>query len=339
MFKGSRIFIIHLVSAFRLIIARSLFLGFLILSIFLPYVKITYYGEQKAYEDFWWYTSLRYSSESYVGSQQSAEWIVPQWFAIPIFALPFVLMYFGLKKRYAFDVGAIVFALFFCWMTLTPLLSPMSMGEGWNLIESEMLWGSYLALIGLVTYGVARIYLRGETIYLERDRVSPPENLEQQEVAQRIVILILALLSFVLPFAVEYRIHHYPEYKTAELSTIYYWFGNINQLSPFVFIFLPIVYLPLIMMWLGVKRTRLFTNGLRLFTVYWVWHILFFLKPFYVAEIGWSENIIAPTLGIVFFPATLLIYILLLLFKSARINMFLLKLGLKGTKVKTQTTT
>ncbi|MEM3054729.1 MAG: hypothetical protein QXM52_03365 [Candidatus Bathyarchaeia archaeon] len=290
--------------------ARSLVFSFLILSIFLPYVKITYYGEQETYEDFWWYTSLRYSSESNSGSQYLAEWVVPQWFAIPIFAFPFVLMYFGLKKRYTFDFGIIVFVLFFCWMTLPPLLSSMSMGEGWNLIRSEMLWGSYLALIGLLTYGVARIYLRGKAGYLERDRIPPPENLEQQEVAQRRVILILALLSFVLPFAVEYRIHHYLEYKTAELSTVYYWFGNINQPSPFVFIFLPIVYLPLIMMWLGMKRTMLFTNGLRLFTIYWVWHLLFFLKPFYVAEIGWSEQIIAPTFGIVFFPTTFLVYIL-----------------------------
>lgn len=248
------------------------------------------------------------------------------------FAFPFVLMYFGLKKRYAFDVGATVFTLFFCWMMLPPLLFPMSMGEGWNLIESEMLWGSYLALIGLFTYGVARICLRGETIYLEKDRIPPPENLEQQEVAQRMVVLILALLSFVLPFAVEYRIHHYLEYKTAELSTVYYCFGNINQLSPFIFIFLPIVYLPLIMMRLSVKRTRLFTNGIRLFTIYWVWHLLFFFKPFYVAEIGWGEHIIAPTLGIAFFPTTLLVYILLSLFSGARINMFLLKLGLKARK-------
>lgn len=331
-------------SSFRLVIIRSLVLCFLVLSIFLPYVKITYYGERIHGHVFWFY-SLCYESESYDGSQyNSAHWNV-EWYAMPIFVFPFVLMYFGLKKRYTFDLGVIVFALFLGWMTLPPLISPMSMGAGWDLIGSEALIGSYVATIALVVYGFTRLYLRGATGGLEADRIPPLESVEQSEVVKRRFILVLALLSFVLPFAVEYEIHHFLEYE-AVLDTMYHWFGKGFEFDtstgarlrfglplPFALLFLPMIYLPLMMMWLGVKRTKLFTNGVRLFTIYWVWHLLFFLQPPYVVEPGWRENIIAPTVGIVFFPTILLIYILSFLFKSTRVNRFLLESGLKGAKV------
>jgi len=328
-------------SVFRLVIVRSLVLCFLILSVFLPYVKVTYYGE-RIHEHVFWYTSLWRELETDAGSQyHSAQWNI-EWYAMPMFAFPFVLMYFGLKKRYTFDLGVIVYALFLGWMTLPPLISPMSMGAGWDLIESEALIGAYLATIVLVVYGVTRLFLRGATGGLEADRIPPPESVEQPDVVKRRFILVLALLSFVLPFAVEYKIFHDPEYETV-LSTVYYWFGRMVEFDtasgglrspfplPFSLLFLPIVYLPLIMMWLGMKRTRMFTNGVRLFTIYWVWHLLFFLQPFYVTRPR-HEHIIAPTVGIVFFPTILLIYTLSFLFKSQRINRFLLELGLKGAK-------
>ncbi len=328
-------------SVFRLVIVRSLVLCFLILSVFLPYVKVTYYGE-RIHEHVFWYTSLWRELETDAGSQyHSAQWNI-EWYAMPMFAFPFVLMYFGLKKRYTFDLGVIVYALFLGWMTLPPLISPMSMGAGWDLIESEALIGAYLATIVLVVYGVTRLFLRGATGGLEADRIPPPESVEQPDVVKRRFILVLALLSFVLPFAVEYKIFHDPEYETV-LSTVYYWFGRMVEFDtasgglrspfplPFSLLFLPIVYLPLIMMWLGMKRTRMFTNGVRLFTIYWVWHLLFFLQPFYVTRPR-HEHIIAPTVGIVFFPTILLIYTLSFLFKSPRINRFLLESGLKGAK-------
>lgn len=317
-------------SAFRLVIVRILILCFLILSIFLPYVKIMYYLERDflvherwSHERLLWYTTLEYTSleirsESYADSQYSADWTV-QWSMIPMFAFPFVLMYFGLKKRYTFDVGVIAFALFLGSVTLPPLMSPRSMGTGWDLIESEALIGSYAATITLAIYSVARPYLQGTIRGLEADDIPPPEDVEQSEVVKRKFILILALLSFVLPFAVEYKIYHYPEDRTAGLSTVYYWFGDLVNFPlgfPFPLFFLPIVYLPLIMMWLGMKRTKLFNNGVILYTIYWFWHLLFFLEPFYVTM--WREHITAPTLGIVFFPTILLIYISSVFFKSAR---------------------
>ncbi|MDH5793672.1 MAG: hypothetical protein OEZ18_03805 [Candidatus Bathyarchaeota archaeon] len=327
--------------AFRLVIVRSLVLCFLILSVFLPYVKITYYGEH-TFENVFWYSSLWHQLETDAGSlYHSAQWNV-EWFAMPIFAFPFALMYFGLKKRYTFDLGVIVYALFLGWMTLPPLISPMSMGAGWILIESEALIGSYIAPIVLVVYGVARLFLQGVTGGLEADRIPPPESVEQPDVVKRRFILVLALLSFVLPFAVEYKIFHDPEYEPV-LYTVHYWFGKMVEFDtasgglrfpiplPVSLLFLPVMYLPLIMMWLGMNRTRMFTNGVRLFTIYWAWHLLFFLQPFYVT---WPlhEDIIAPTVGIVFFPTILLIYILSFFFKSARINRFLLELGSKGAK-------
>jgi hypothetical protein len=296
-------------------------------------VKITYYGE-RIQEHFWWYIGLSYESESYAGSQFSSNWKV-QWFAISMFAFPLVLMYFGLKKRYSFDVGVIVFALFFGWLTLPPLISPMSMGAGWDAITSEAQIGSHVATMVLITYGVARLYLRGTIADLEADRIPPPKIEEQSEVMRRRTLLILALLSFVLPFAVDYRIHHLPEHTMAELSMVYYWFGNIAKSHLGLYLlFLPIIYLPLLMMWLGMNRPGLFTNGVRLFTIYWIWHLLFFLKPSYIAEEGWSEKIVAPTVGIVFFPTVLLLYIISFSFKSPRINRFLLESGLKGVKAK-----
>ena len=332
-------------SAFSLVIVRSLVLCFLVLSVFLPYVKITYYyyNNDQIFENVWWYTGLGYESESYAGSQHSVDWHI-QWFAMPMFAFPFVFMYLGLKKRYTFDLGVIVFTLFFGWMMLPPLISPMSMGAGWDLIESEALMGSYLAAIVLVVYGVTRLCLRGATGGLQADSIPPPESVEQSESVKRRFILVLALLSFVLPFAVEYNIFHFPDDGAAELSTVYYWFGRVVEFDsasggpqfpfplPFCLPFLPIVYLPLIMMWLGVKRTGLFNNGVRLFTIYWIWHLLFFLQPSYVTW-HWHQNITAPTVGIVFFPTILLLYILSFFFKSARINRFLLESGLKGAKV------
>lgn len=232
----------------------------LILSVLLPYVRITYHSEQ-IYEDLWWYIGLAYSLRSPAVSQYSASWTL-QWFAIPMFAFPFVLMYFGLKKRYTFDVGISVFALFFSMMILPPLISPQSMGEDWNWIESEALIGSYVSAIALVVYGVARPFLQGATTSLEKDRISPIEDVEQPDVVKRRLIWFLALLSFVLPFAVEYKIYHFPEHGTAELTTFYYWFGNLwNYPSLFSLLLLPIVYLPLIIMWLGIKRTKLFNQG------------------------------------------------------------------------------
>jgi hypothetical protein len=211
------------------------------------------------------------------------------------------------------------------------------------LIESETLIGAYIAAIVLVVYGVARLYLRKATGGLEADRIPPPESVERSEAMKRMFILVLALLSFALSFAVEYKIYHFPDYETA-LYAVYHWFGKVIEFDtasgglrspfplPFSILFLPIVYLPLTMMWLGMKRTGLFTNGVRLFTIYWVWHLLFFLQPFYVTGPR-REFIIAPTVRIAFFPTILLIYILFLSFKSARINRLLLELGLKGAKV------
>jgi len=321
--------------AFRLVVIRSLVFCFLILSVMLPQEKITYYGERK-YEDFWWYTSLFYGLESYTGSQdQTVRWNV-EWYAMPYFAFPFVLMCFGLKKRYTFDLGVIVFALFLGLTALPPLISPMSAGAGWDLVESEALIGFYIATVVLIVYGVTRLYLRRASDSLGADRIPPPETVEQQEVVKRMFILALALLSFVLPFAVEYKIYHhqFTEFETIDFSTVYYWFGDLISFPlPFSILFLPVVYLPLIMMWLGVKRAGLFNNGVGLFTIYWVWHLLFFLQPFLVAEVGWRENITAPTVGIVFFPTILLLYVLAFLFKRERINRFLLESGLRGVKV------
>lgn len=93
-------------------------------------MKITYYGGEQILENIFWYTSLRYKLEGYADSPyRSADWTV-EWFAMPIFAFSFVLMYFGLKKRYTFDLGVVTYALALCWMILPPLISPMSMG-GW----------------------------------------------------------------------------------------------------------------------------------------------------------------------------------------------------------------
>jgi hypothetical protein len=321
-------------SAFRLVVIRSLVFCFLILSVMLPQEKITYYSERK-YEDFWWYTSLFYGLESHAGSQdQTVRWNV-EWYAMPYFAFPFILMYFGLKKRYTFDLGVIAFALFLGLTALPPLISPMSAGAGWDLVESEALVGFYIAAVAMIVYGVARLYLRRASDGLEADRIPPPETVEQSEVVKRRFILALALLSFVLPFAVEYKIYHYQftEFETIDFSTVYHWFGDLTSVPlPFSVLFLPVVYLPLIMMWLGVKRTGLFNNGVRLFMIYWVWHLLFFLQPLYVA-VSWRQQITAPTVGIVFFPTILLLYVLAFLFKSERINRFLLESGLRGKKV------
>ena len=331
-------------SAFRLIIIRSLVLCFLLLSVFLPYVKITSYYTEQIDEHVFWFYSLEYESVSYAGSQDHIVYWNVEWYTLPIFAFSFVLMYFGLRKRYTFDLGVIVFALFLGWLTLPRLISPVGMGGG-DLAESEALIGSYVATIVLAVYGPIRLYLQRVTGGLEADRIPPPESVEQSEVVKRRFTLVLALLSFVLPFAVEYEIHHFPDYETA-LRTAYHWFGKGFEFDTstggrlrfglplaFALLFLPMIYLPLIMMWLGMKRTRLFTNGVRLFTIYWVWHLLFFLQPFYVAEAAWSETIIAPTVGIVFFPTILLLYILSFLFKGERIDRFLLESGLKGVKV------
>lgn len=325
-------------SAFRLIVVRALVFCLLILSVFLPYIKITYYysSNEQIFEHTWWYAGLDYEAENYAGSQSRVNWRI-QWFAMPMFAFPFVLMYFGLKKRYTFDLGVFVFALFFCWMTLPPLCSPMTMGESYDLIESEALVGFYLVAITLVAYCVTRLFLLGATGDLEVDRISPPESVKESEVVKRRFILVLALLSFILPFAVQYKIFYFPEDEMiADLSTVYYWFGDVVRFgrglrfSPYSLLFLPIVYLPLIMMWLGVKRTGLFNNGVGLFTIYWIWHLLFFLQPSYVTW-HWRQEITAPTVGIVFFPLTVLLYILSFLFKSARIQKFLLES--KGKKL------
>ncbi len=49
------------------------------------------------------------------------------------------------------------------------------------------------------------------------------------------------------------------------------------------------------------------------------------------------EKITAPTVGIVFFPTILLLYVLAFFFKSERINRFLSESGLKGAKVTPKT--
>lgn len=330
-------------SAFRLIIVRALVFCLLILSVFLPYIKITYYysNNEQIFEHTWWYTGLDYEAKHYAGSQSRVNWRI-QWFAMPMFAFPFVLMYFGLKKRYTFDLGVFsCLPYFFCCMTLPPLFSPMTMGEGHDLIESEALVGFYLVATTLIAYGATRLFLLGATSDLEVDRIRipPPESVKESEVVKRSFILVLALLSFILPFAVQYEIFYFPEDgMISELSTVYYWFGDVVKFnsasgglqfpSLFSIPFLPIVYLPLIMMWFGVKRTGLFNKGVGLFTIYWVWHLLFFLQPSYVTY-HWHQKITAPTVGIVFFPTALLLYILSFLFKS--VQKFLLES--KGTKL------
>jgi hypothetical protein len=63
-------------------------------------------------------------------------------------------------------------------------------------------------------------------------------------------------------------------------------------------------------MCLGWKRTRLFNNGVILLIIYWVWHLLFFVQPFYRAELGSYEQITVPFMGVIFFPIIMLIYTL-----------------------------
>jgi hypothetical protein len=193
-------------------------------------------------------------------------------------------------------------------------------GGGWDSITSEAMIGSYVAAISLAVYGVVRVFLQREIGSLEADRFSAVEELKQSEILVRSIIIVLSFMSFILPFAVEYNIYHYGQDMEASLSVVYHWFGGVGEYNMplwFLLIF-PIIYLPLIMMCLGVKRTRFFNNGVRLLIIYWVWHLLFFVHPFYRAELGSYEQITVPSVGIIFFPTIILLYTMS--YVIARIN-------------------
>jgi hypothetical protein len=280
------------------------------MSVLLPCLKITYYGEETL-QHTWWFTSLSYRTETVAGLLSSAEWVV-QWYSITGFAFPFVFMFLGWKKKYSFDVGVAAFALFLGWMMLPALITPMSMGGGWDTITTEAMIGSYAAAISLAGYGVARAFLQKEIGSLEADRFPPAEKLSHSDILVRSVIIVLSFASLILPFAAEYTIHHFGTDTEASLSSVYHWFGGIGEYNMplWYLLILPIIYLPIIMMCLGWKRTRLFNNGVILLIIYWVWHLLFFVQPFYRAELGSYEQITVPFMGVIFFPIIMLIYTL-----------------------------
>lgn len=298
--------------------ARILLTCLLIVSLLLPYLKITYYGEQTL-QHTWWFTSLSYRTENRAGSLYSVEWTV-QWYAITGLAFPFIFMFLGWRKKYSFDVGVAAFALYLGWMMLPALVTPMSLGGGWDTITSEVMIGSYIAAISLAVYGVVRAFLQKEIGSLEADRFSAVEELKQSDILVRSVIIVLSFASFILPFAAEYSIHHYGPDMEVSFSAVYHWFGGVGEYNmPLWFLLiLPIIYLPIIMMCLGVKRTRLFNNGVRLLIIDWVWHLLFFVHPFYRAEPGSYEQITVPSVGIIFFPTIILLYTMS--YAIARIN-------------------
>jgi len=288
--------------------ARILLACLLIGSVLLPYLKITYYGEETL-QHTWWFTSLSYRTESRAGLLYSVEWMV-QWYAITGFAFPFVFMFLGWRKKYSFDVGVAAFALTLGWMMMPALVTPMSMGGGWDTITTEAMTGSYVAAVSLVVYGVVRAFLQKEIVGLEADRFSAVEKLSQSDILVKSVVIVLSFASFILPFSAEYSIDHFGPDMEASFSTVYHWFGGVGEYNMplWYLLILPVIYLPIIMMCLGVKRTRLFKNGVILLVIYWGWHLLFFVCPFYRAVLGSFEQITVPSVGIIFFPTIVLLY-------------------------------